>query len=277
MIIPYPCMDSPVALVIFDIDGVVRDVSRSYRRAIADTVEAFTQNQYRPEMADIDTLKSEGIWNNDWKASEELIYRHFESMGVLRSDRPLDYDSIVAFFQSRYRGDNYDGYIKDEPLLMGLPYLENLSKHQIGWGFFSGATQGSARFVLEHRIGILHPVLVAMEDAPGKPDPTGLFQSIDLIQAKLEQANPTHNFDWSAVPVFYVGDTVADLQTALNAREKRRDRMYYPLGILPPHARNNKAYEQQLRAKNALEVLSHVEDLSPQLIQDLLKKCEIQK
>jgi HAD superfamily phosphatase len=49
-------------IIVFDIDGVIRDVSGSYRRALADTVEHFTNNAYRPTPADIDKLKSEGIW-----------------------------------------------------------------------------------------------------------------------------------------------------------------------------------------------------------------------
>ena len=38
------------AIVVFDIDGVVRDVGGSYRRAICDTVEKFTEGLYRPTM-----------------------------------------------------------------------------------------------------------------------------------------------------------------------------------------------------------------------------------
>ncbi|MFN7499873.1 MAG: TIGR01548 family HAD-type hydrolase, partial [Dolichospermum sp.] len=71
-------------IVIFDIDGVIRDVSGSYRRALSDTVEYFTGQAYRPTAMDIDHLKSEGIWNNDWEASQELIYRHFVSQGQQR-------------------------------------------------------------------------------------------------------------------------------------------------------------------------------------------------
>ena len=73
--------NSPVAIAVFDIDGVVRDVSGSYRRAIADTVEQFTAGAYRPTPDDIDLLKSEGIWNNDWEGSQELVYRYFERQG----------------------------------------------------------------------------------------------------------------------------------------------------------------------------------------------------
>ena len=46
------------AIVVFDIDGVIRDVGGSYRRAIADTVEHFTGGASRPTLTDIDALKS---------------------------------------------------------------------------------------------------------------------------------------------------------------------------------------------------------------------------
>ena len=95
-------------IVIFDIDGVIRDVSRSYRRAIADTVESFTKSYYRPSIEDIDLLKAEGIWNNDWEASQELTYRYWESQGKTRREVLLDYQAIVTFFQARYRGKNWD-------------------------------------------------------------------------------------------------------------------------------------------------------------------------
>ena len=85
---------------IFDIDGVIRDVSGSYRRALADAVEYFTNSAYRPSPEEIDELKAEGIWNNDWEASEELIKRYFQVQGKVAK---IDYDDIVAFFQSRYR------------------------------------------------------------------------------------------------------------------------------------------------------------------------------
>ena len=60
-------------IFIFDIDGVIRDVSMSYRKSIQLTVEHYTN--WKPSMNDIDLLKSEGIYNNDWDLSLELINR----------------------------------------------------------------------------------------------------------------------------------------------------------------------------------------------------------
>ena len=264
MIIPYSCLEAPVALVIFDIDGVVRDVAQSYRRAIADTVEHYTQGEYRPTMTDLDTLKTEGIWNNDWKASEELIFRHYESQGKSRDDFGNHYDEIVEYFQGKYRGEDFSGYIKDEPLLMTQKYLQSLSDSKIGWGFFSGATQGSANFVLQTRLEIQEPILVAMEDAPSKPDPKGLFLTIDTLLSPLDI------FDKGGIPVLYVGDTVADMKTAQNATEQDNERPYYGIGIVPPHAWDNEAYAPKLKQHGAVQVYKQVTELTADEILGLL-------
>ncbi|MGJ3245200.1 MAG: TIGR01548 family HAD-type hydrolase [Elainellaceae cyanobacterium] len=265
---PFPDL-SPATIVIFDIDGVLRDVSGSYRRAIADTVEHFTNGAYRPSQSDIDALKAEGIWNNDWDASQELIYRYFEAQGRERSQLNIEYDALVAFFQRRYRGPDdaqWTGYICDEPLLLHVSYLENLSQAGIAWGFFSGATAASARFVLETRLKLHDPVLVAMEDAPSKPDPMGLLKTVKQLEARYHIDSPA--------PVFYAGDTVADLQTVRHANHIDASRSWIGVGILPPHAHHppeyRESYAARLQAAGAAIVLNTIEELTPQQIESLL-------
>lgn len=248
-------------IIIFDIDGVIRDVTGSYRRALADTVEHFTQNNYRPSMDDIDNLKAEGIWNNDWEGSQELIYRYFENMGKSRSDISYSYQEIVNFFQSRYRGTQpdkpeiWEGYITTEPLLVTPEYFTTLTANNSAWGFFSGATRGSANYILKHRLALENPILVAMEDAPGKPDPTGLFLAVELIEQKLSLS--------SSLPVVYLGDTVADMTTIIKAREIQPKREWMAVGVLPPHIQgddNISKYSQQLFNAGANKVVSKVTD-----------------
>jgi HAD superfamily phosphatase len=255
------------AIVVFDIDGVIRDVSGSYRRALADTVEYFTNNAYRPTAVDIDQLKSEGIWNNDWEASQEMIYRFFETQQQPREHLQLEYETIVAFFQSKYRGTDSQqltGYICDEPLLLQPKYLESLTTAGIKWGFFSGATRVSATYVLEKRLGLSTPILIAMEDAPGKPDPTGLFDSIK----KLEVATDTLS------TVFYVGDTVADMYTILKARELAPNRKWVAVGVLPPHVQETASrtdeYAASLINAGADIVFCNVQDLTPARVMELV-------
>ncbi|AFY54966.1 haloacid dehalogenase superfamily protein, subfamily IA hydrolase, TIGR01548 [Rivularia sp. PCC 7116] len=258
------------AIVVFDIDGVIRDVSGSYRRALADTVEHFTAQAYRPTADDIDRLKSEGVWNNDWEGSQELIYRYFETKAQSRQQLNLDYNSIVAFFQSRYRGtnpDNLTGYICDEPLLLQPSYLNQLTEARIRWGFFSGATRASATYVLQQRLNLQSPVLIAMEDAPGKPDPTGLFSTLELLQFGIDINN--------LPPVIYVGDTVADMYTVEKARNNQSNRTWIGVGVLPPHvqetAQKRDAYTESLKKAGATIVLSNVQELTPEQIQKLMQ------
>ena len=259
------------AIVVFDIDGVIRDVSNSYRRAIADTVENFTNKAWRPTMEDIDNLKSEGIWNNDWKVSQELIYRYFEAQGKSRNQLSLEYEIIVDFFQKRYRGEHpqlFNGYIAQEPLLLSPSYLHHLNDNYIGWGFFSGATRGSAEYILTKRLGIKNPILVAMEDAPGKPDPTGLFATVAHIEI-LAKVN-------SADPIFYLGDTVADMLTIDRAQKLQPERNWIAVGILPPHVQSSPdkraSYAEKLTAAGAATVLNNVEQFDVKAIEQILEK-----
>lgn len=243
------------AVVLFDIDGVIRDVTHSYRRAIADTVEYFTEGNYRPTMEDIDHLKAEGLWNNDWKASQELVDRYYATQ---KKSKALDYETIVTYFQEKYRGKNWDGYITTEPLLMGREYTDNLHKNNIAFGFVSGATRGSAEYVLKKRIGLENIILIAMEDAPSKPNPQGLFLALEQLQIT------------SLIPVFYVGDTVADILTIVEAKKQQPERLWKAIGILPPHINANPEkitpYSQQLKNVGADLILPSVEHLIPDLI-----------
>jgi HAD superfamily phosphatase len=257
------------AIVVFDIDGVIRDVGGSYRLALADTVAEFTSGGNRPTPAEIDKLKGEGRWNNDWEASQELIYRYFERQGQDRSTVRLDYGQIVAYFQSKYRGTdpvNWNGYICDEPLLATPEYFAALTAAHLPWGFFSGATRGSASYVLERRLGLVEPILVAMEDAPGKPDPEGLF----LTVGKLEKLH--RNID--ELLIIYVGDTVADIYTALKARTMMPDRQFIAVGVLPPHVQTDTSvateYTESLMLAGANLVIGNVQELTPDRIKALV-------
>jgi HAD superfamily phosphatase len=256
------------AIVVFDIDGVIRDVGSSYRRALADTVAEFTGGAARPTAVEIDILKGEGIWNNDWEASQELIYRYFESQGQARSNLDLDYNQIVAYFQTKYRGTdpvNWNGYICNEPILASLEYFCSLTAAHIPWGFFSGATTGSASYILQRRLGLNAPILVAMEDAPGKPDPTGLFMAV--AQLGLQHKNI------DSLPIIYVGDTVADMHTVIRARTEQAERDFIAVGVLPPHilaaTEQVDSYRQSLFTAGAKVVINNVQELTPELINSL--------
>ena len=241
---------------VFDIDGVIRDVSGSYRRALADTVEHFTDSSHRPTSEEIDEMKAEGIWNNDWEASQELIKKFFDNLG---QPMPISYEAIVKFFQGQYRGvdrDRWDGYITTEPLIATTEYFQELTIAGIGWGFFSGATRASAGYVLK-RLAIADPVLIAMEDAAGKPDPSGLLLAVKQLEIKYSK---------SPIAVVYVGDTVADMLTVVRARTHDLSYKYLAVGVIPPHVQKDlrDRYAALLKQNGADIVLNSVLELTPQ-------------
>ncbi len=126
-------------------------------------------------------------------------------------------------------------------------------------GFVSGAEYASAKFVLEKRIGLKSPPLVSMGDAPDKPDPKGF---INLSKKLLG-----NEFGASNIPIAYVGDTIADINTVLNARKKIPSQKFISIGIAPPHLhlksrlKERKAYERNLQKAGAEIILSSINDL----------------
>ena len=130
---------------------------------------------------------------------------------------------------------------------MERSFFDDLSAKGWDWGFVSGAEPPSARFVLQQRLGLADPALIAMGDAPDKPDPKGLIQ----LSGKLQPG--------SGGTVAYLGDTVADVQVVLNARKCCPDRHWISLAIAPPHLWRDLSaradYEQQLQQAGADHIL----------------------
>jgi HAD superfamily phosphatase len=261
---------------------VIRNVSGSYRRAIQATVHHY--GGWTPEVAAIDALKGEGLWNNDWDASLELLRRH---RGPAASgDKPLPgLEEVAEVFSRFYFGGDplgppalWQGFIRDEPLLVESAFFAGLSAAGMAWGFVSGAETPSARFLLEDRLGLLQAPLVAMEDAPQKPDPTGLLALAERLLAPWSpKPGP------QAPPVAYLGDTVADVETVCRARERWPEQRFLALAVAPPHLHGpertdqRRDYEHQLLAAGADHLLARTADLGvapADLIASLLEDRE---
>jgi len=253
---------SPRAVLLFDIDGVIRDVGGSYRRAIVETVHHFSGQ--RPDAGAIDTLKSEGCWNNDWEASLELLRRSGHA--------PLPaFETLVEVFGAFYFGGDpegdpslWQGFIGSEPLLVEAKFFAALTRANVAWGFVSGAEPPSCRYVLETRLGLGSPPLIAMGQAPDKPDPTGLLRlASQLSGAAMDGASP---------PIAYLGDTVADVLTVQRARQQCPDARFLSLVVAPPHLQvpeaqeQRTAYEARLIEAGADVVLPSTQALEPEAL-----------
>ena len=249
-----------IGLILFDIDGVIRNVENSYRLSLQKTVFQFCG--WEPSFEDIDNAKNEGIWNNDWDLSLELIKRHLKKNN-LNIKVPLR-NEIIKCFERFYFGSNdntdsnkWTGFIKNEQLMVNKKLFNELDRRGILWGFVSGAESASAKFILEKKLQLKSPPLIAMGDAPEKPDPTGL---ITLSKKLLADKN-------GRTPIAYVGDTVADIRTVINARKKIPSQKFISIGIAPPHLhlksrfRERIAYETKLKKEGADLILNKIDDI----------------
>ncbi len=249
-------------LILFDIDGVIRDVGNSYRLAVQKTVSHFCG--WEPTPIDIDNLKNEGIWNNDWDLSLELIKRYIAKKD-LKIHEPFR-NEIINHFEKLYFGcksssdySQWTGFIKNENLLVDKTFFDNLTKIGIKWGFVSGAEPESARFVLENRLKLQTPPLIAMNDAPDKPNPQGLiYLARELSETQLGR---------EALPIAYVGDTIADVKTVLNARKEILNQRFISIAVAPPHLHvksfinERLQYERNLRNAGADLIINSINDL----------------
>ena len=91
-------MDS---IIVFDMDGVLTEVSESYREAIVQTVLHFTGQQITRDL--IQEYKNQCGWNNDWALSQKIAM----DLGV-----NVEYGDVVSAFNERFLGQNGDGLIE---------------------------------------------------------------------------------------------------------------------------------------------------------------------
>jgi HAD superfamily phosphatase len=178
-------------LLVFDMDGVLVDVTESYRETIARTVEHFTGA--RPTHERIQEVKNAGGWNDDWKLSHHLV----REAGI----EPA-FEDVVSHFQGLFlgNGSGEDGLMQRERWVAKPGALEKLNE-QFGFAVFTGRPKVEAEMTLRRFApGLAFAPVIGMEDVNNhKPAPEGLF--------KILEANGDGR-------VFYVGDTVDDARCA---------------------------------------------------------------
>ncbi len=177
----------PPEAILFDMDGVLIDVSSSYRVAIKKTVEHFLGEKI--EMKEVKEYKKKG-YNDDWELTQAMV----SSRGL---DIPME--EIVEEFQKLYLGSEFDGYIKNERWLLDKGLLDRFKK-DYRLGIVTGRPRMEAEYVLDRfRMREYFDALVTKEDAPGKPDPSGINLALRKLGVKR---------------AVYVGDNVDDIRAA---------------------------------------------------------------
>jgi len=230
--------------VIFDMDGVLVDVSGSFRRAVIETTAALSGRTVTP--MEVQAYKDRGGFNNDWVLTHAL---------VTEAGSDVAYEDVVDAFNARYRGAEWDGLIATEPPLIRTETLTHFAADG-DLALVTGRQEPEARWTLE-RFGWdrFFPVVVGMESQAGreKPDPYGL----ELALKALSERNGTTVEPGASV---YAGDTVDDMKAARAAGMRA-------VGVVPPYL-DAEAHGQTLREAGAEVVIHDVNEL-PSAVRNL--------
>lgn len=220
-------------LIIFDMDGVLVEVTESYRAAIQATVKHFTG--YEPPNAEIQDWKNRGGFNDDWILSLKMV----KARGV-----SVAYVEIVEHFQSIFLGNNNDGLILKEQWMAADGLFEMLhAKYQLA--VFTGRLHDEAMLTIDRFYPGLFPTVIGSDEvSKTKPDPEGIFTIRKLLE---------HDRAW------YIGDTVDDARAAAAAGVPF-------IGIASPSNPKHKENAALLETEGAIAVLDDINALEAVLV-----------
>jgi len=210
-------------------DGVLVDVSESYRETIRKTVGHFTGRDISKEL--IQEYKNSGGWNNDWALSQKII-------GDLGKE--LEYHVVVDYFQSIFFGTDSEGLIMREKWIAREGLLEGLNG-RFGFAIFTGRQLAEADVTLRRFARDLHFEMIVSDDdvANPKPSPDGL----NMIAAK-----------YPGRKLWYIGDTVDDARSAKGAQVTF-------IGIAGRENPKREELEALLKQEKAIAVLESINEL----------------
>jgi len=207
--------------VLFDMDGVLAEVSSSYRNAIIATAEAFGA---KVTMDDIQAVKDAGNANNDWIVTQRLV--SLKSKDDNKKKNEYTFEEIKDKFQELYLGvDGKNGLRDNETLIPSKNLLQSIAD-RYPVAIVTGRPRDEADYFLKlHGLDTMFPkhLRVCMEDGPAKPaaEPILLALSKLGIDAKARSS--------SSPPILMIGDTVDDMRACLNANS-----FITPIGFVPP-------------------------------------------
>lgn len=155
--------------LIFDVDGVLVDVRRTYWRSALETVRYLTGK--RVTYAELHKWKSKPGFNDDWS----MVAAWVTALG-----QPLSYDQARAAFEKFYWGsDGKPGNVRNEKILVSPQQIEKWA-HRFELNLFTGRTRQEFSYTFDRWPATKYfRTIVTMDDAPKKPCPDGLQMILD--------------------------------------------------------------------------------------------------
>lgn len=218
-------------LLVFDVDGVLVDVRRSYWLSALETMRFLTGKRVR--WAELHQWKSMPGNNDDW----QMVASWATALG-----RPTTYEQACEAFQQFYWGKNGKrGNVRKEKLVVTPRQIERWAA-RFELDLFTGRTRQEFSYTFERWPGTrFFRTIVTMDDVKRKkPHPDGLLK----ILGKRDSST-----------ALYVGDNIDD---ALAARDARVPFM----AILPPGTFEYRKRAARFRELNALALLPRIAALN---------------
>lgn len=178
-------METPRKMIAFDMDGVLVEVTESYRESIVQTVKHFSGKTI--ERAAIQDYKNQGGWNNDWLLSQKIL----ADLGM-----EIEYQTVIDAFQKLFFGPNgNDGLMQREVWIDTTDTLARLNQ-KYDFSVVTGRLRDEAQMTLDRFAThlVFNPVIGDDDVTKGKPDPEGIL--------KIGNAS------------CYIGDTIDDARAA---------------------------------------------------------------
>jgi HAD superfamily phosphatase len=224
------------ATIVFDMDGVLVDVSESYRETIRLTIRQFTGTTVTHEF--IQELKNQGGFNDDWK----LCYHVIRTAGV-----DVQFQDVVDYFQGIFLGTNgHEPLIRREKWVARDGLFDRL-RQDYRLAVFTGRLRSEAYLTLDRFArGLFDPVVGSDDVERLKPAPDGLVK----IRSMFPQSE-----------LLYLGDTVDDARSAAAATVPF-------VGIAPPGKPRYEETAELLNREGAIAVLDDINQL-----EGVLEKC----
>jgi HAD superfamily hydrolase (TIGR01548 family) len=281
-----------VDTVVLDIDGVLLEVADSYRQAVVDSVDRVYGETVDRES--LQAFKDAGGFNNDWLVTDAVALYVLARAAGFESDIEAFTDGIAAHggglegaeaelaaelpnatfeeiieqwdpeelrtvFQALYLGSELfrelegeeppfetAGYIRDEPVLVESETLEALTD-RYNVGVVTGRPAAEATIALD-RVGldVDDDHRFTMDNwEQGKPHPYALMTLAERFESES---------------LVFVGDTLDDVKTAVNAAAEDGGTSYKGVGVLTGGLTGESGREK-FAAAGAAGVLESINDL----------------